>query len=135
MAFWIYCAVKVFLLMYYESNGTLRWFAVFGAMTGMLLYLKLVSPFFVKYSALILRKLVAALLGAGIFLFRPVCRMLKRLCEQAGRAAQKRAVRLQKKSELCRRIWKKKLTFLKKMLKITHKEGKKKAELTRRKQK
>ena len=27
LVFWIYCADRVFLLMYYESNGTLRWFA------------------------------------------------------------------------------------------------------------
>lgn len=35
LVFWIYCAEQVFLLMYRESNGTLRWFAVLGALAGM----------------------------------------------------------------------------------------------------
>ena len=35
MGFWAYCAQKVFLLMYHESDGTLRWFAVLGAFAGM----------------------------------------------------------------------------------------------------
>ena len=52
LAFWMYCAGKVFLLMFHESNGNLRWFAVMGALTGMYLYHKAVSPFFVKYVAL-----------------------------------------------------------------------------------
>lgn len=34
LAFWIYCAGKVFLLMFHESNGNLRWFAVLGGIGG-----------------------------------------------------------------------------------------------------
>lgn len=49
LAFWIYCGAEVFLLMYRESNGTLRWFAVIGALAGMFLYKKAVSRWFVKY--------------------------------------------------------------------------------------
>lgn len=60
MAFWIYCGGEVFLLMYHESNGTLRWFAVGGALTGMFLYKKLLSGFFVKYVSLVLNKLLGA---------------------------------------------------------------------------
>ena len=58
LAFWIYCAGKVFLLMFHESNGNLRWFAVMGALTGMYLYHKAVSPFFVKYTALCINTLL-----------------------------------------------------------------------------
>ena len=50
IGFWIYCSIKVFMLMYYESDGTLRWFAVLGALLGMTVYRKLVSPFFCKIS-------------------------------------------------------------------------------------
>ena len=39
--FWVYCAAEVFLLMHHESDGNLRWFAVLGALMGMLLYLKI----------------------------------------------------------------------------------------------
>lgn len=92
MGFWIYCAVKVFLLMYYESNGTLRWFAIFGALAGMFLYRKLASPFFVKYLSLILRKVLGVLCKILGLVLRPVCKVLRRL--------------------------KKKLTFLGKVLKM-----------------
>ena len=34
IAFWIHCAGKVFLLMFRESNGNLRWFAVLGGSIG-----------------------------------------------------------------------------------------------------
>ena len=49
IAFWIYCAGKVFLLMFRESNGNLRWFAVLGAVLGMYLYHRTLSPLLVKY--------------------------------------------------------------------------------------
>ncbi len=118
ICFWIYCAVKVFLLMYHESNGTLRWFAVFGAIAGMLLYMKLVSPFFVKYVSLILQKIVGVIGRIIRFLLRPVLYLLRRIRERAARAARRRAVKLQKNRELRRGILKKKLTFLRKVLKM-----------------
>ena len=49
IAFWIYCAGEVFLLMFRESNGNLRWFAVLGALTGMYLYHRAFSLLLVKY--------------------------------------------------------------------------------------
>ena len=49
LAFWIFCGAEVFLLMHRESNGILRWYAVVGALLGMLLYRKLISRFLVKY--------------------------------------------------------------------------------------
>ena len=58
LAFWIYCAGKVFLLMFHESNGNLRWIAVLGALAGMYLYHRTISPFFVKYVALGLNTLL-----------------------------------------------------------------------------
>lgn len=118
ICFWIYCAVKVFLLMYHESNGTLRWFAVFGAIAGMVLYMKLASPFFVKYVSLLLQKIVGIIGKIIRFLLRPVRYLLRRMRERAVRAARRRAVKRQKNRELRRGILKKKLTFLRKMLKM-----------------
>lgn len=37
------------LLMFRESNGNLRWFAVLGAVLGMYLYHRTLSPLLVKY--------------------------------------------------------------------------------------
>lgn len=122
ICFWIYCAIKVFLLMYHESNGTLRWFAVFGAIAGMLLYMKLASPFLVKYISMLLQKLlriVAKLVELVLRpLLRPLLRLLRRLREKAARAARRRAVKMQKNRELRRGKVKKKLTFLKKALRM-----------------
>ena len=118
ICFWIYCAVKVFLLMYHESNGTLRWFAVFGAIAGMVLYMKLASPFFVKYVSLLLQKIVGIIGKIIGFLLRPVQYLLRRMRERAVRAARRRAVKRQKNRELRRGILKKKLTFLRKVLKM-----------------
>ena len=38
IAFWIYAAGAVFMLMYRESNGMLRWFAILGGLFGVLVY-------------------------------------------------------------------------------------------------
>lgn len=92
ICFWMYCAAKVFLMMYHESDGTLRWFAVLGALVGMMLYRKLVSPFFVKYVSLWLGLLLGYLRKIAGFMFRPVITVWKTL--------------------------KKKLTFFVKMLKM-----------------
>lgn len=70
--FWVFCALTVFALMYNMGNGNLRWFAVFGALAGMLLYLKTVSPWFVRIMSDLLRK-------AGAVLERFFCFVKKRL--------------------------------------------------------
>lgn len=92
LGFWIYCGAEVFLLMYHEGNGTLRWFAVFGAMLGMLLYRRLCSPFLVKYSSFLLGKLFGWLawplgklsetVGKGISRVGTSCRRIKRRIER-----------------------------------------------------
>ena len=116
--FWIYCTVRVFLLMHRESNGTLRWFAVMGALAGMYLYMKLVSPWLVKYVSLLLQKILRTLKKIISFLLKPFVILGRKLRERMVRAVRRRAIRLQKKRELGRRFLKKKLTYLRKMLKI-----------------
>lgn len=85
LAFWIYCAAEVFLLMYRVSNGTLRWFAVIGALTGMFLYIKLVSPLFVKYVSLVLNKIT----GFAGKILKWLCRPFGSACAKAGRGARR----------------------------------------------
>lgn len=115
LCFWVYCGAKVFLLMYHESDGTLRWFAVFGALAGMLLYRKLVSPWLVKYVSLAIKKVMKAI---SVF-FRWICRPLVFVCKKANNGAGRL-----KRGFCCllRRIGrniKNKLTYFLKMLKIT----------------
>ena len=58
IAFWGYLAVEVFLLMYYESNGMLRWFSVAGALAGIWVYNKLLGRYYVHYISLFLKKIL-----------------------------------------------------------------------------
>lgn len=92
LAFWIYCSAEVFFLMHREGDGSLRWFAVLGAMLGMAAYVKLVSPLFVKYSLMILG---------------PVVRFFRKQCGAVHR-----------KVSLFMKKRKKKLTSLLRMIKI-----------------
>lgn len=115
LGFWIYCGAEVFLLMYHESNGTLRWFAVMGALAGMLFYGKVISPFFVKYASMGLQKLLCFLAKCLKWLFAPL-RILARKTEKGAKKAG-RGIRTMVRKIL--RTIKKKLTYFLKMLKIS----------------
>lgn len=106
IVFWIYSASEVFLLMYHESDGTLRWFAVLGAMAGMFCYKKLISGPFVKYVSFLLNKIV--LLAKKI-----IDILLKPFRVVGGKVAHK--------GRKEGRLFKKKLTFFLKVLKMNMK--------------
>lgn len=116
--FWIYCALRVFLLMYYESDGTLRWFAILGALAGMFLYKKLVSPYFVKYTSFLLQKILTFLRKILGFVFRPLIFACKK-GRQGMRWVSTKAAH--QKNFLLWRI-KKKLTLFRKFLRIKYKQ-------------
>lgn len=115
LCFWIYCGGEVFLLMYHESDGTLRWFAVLGALVGMLLYRQLISPWFVKYVSFALKRVLEIISKAVGW----ACKPAVFVCRKAGSGAGK------VKGGICclfRRIKrgiKNRLTYFLKMLKIT----------------
>lgn len=108
--FWIFCAIAVFYLMHEESNGTLRWFAILGALAGMLLYKKTVSPFFVKWVSLGLQKLLAWMGKILHILLKPF-----RFLMGKGRKAAAKTANNGKKAAV---YMKKKLTGLVKLLKM-----------------
>ncbi len=58
IAFWIYLGGEVFLLMYHESNGMMRWFSIVGAVAGIFVYKKLLGRYYVHYMSLFFRKIV-----------------------------------------------------------------------------
>ncbi len=72
LIFWIFCALYVFSWLYRESNGTLRWFAVVGAMTGMVLYKKVISGIWVKGATWVLSKVLRILSKVLGLLCRPI---------------------------------------------------------------
>lgn len=114
LGFWIYCGGTVFLLMHHESNGELRWFAVLGAVAGMLFYGKLISPFFVKYVSLVLSRLLGMAGKALRRLFRPLMFLLRK-AGQGAKRAEGGAARILR--NIRRRI-KIRLTYFMKVLKI-----------------
>lgn len=57
LVYWGWVTVRVFLLMYRESDGTLRWFAVLGAFAGMFLYHWLIGRWVVRGISVLLQKL------------------------------------------------------------------------------
>lgn len=109
--FWLFSAISVFYLMHTQSNGTLRWFAVFGALIGMLLYKKTISPFYVKWSSLLLNKIIKLLKKILHIAGKPV-----KLLEKKGRQTGKQAV---SGSRRAAGMVKKRLTAFVKLLKIT----------------
>lgn len=111
MIFWIFCALYIFGLMHRESNGSLRWFAVIGALAGMLLYKKTVSGILVRCLSLILCKVRDLLCRVMGFCLRPV--------GKAGHAAGGALGRLFKK---CRSFCKNRLKNYGKLLKIRFKK-------------
>jgi len=112
--FWVYCSVKVFLLLYHEGNGTLRWFAVFGALIGMFLYMKIFSGFLVKYGSLLLGKLLAILGKILGFLLKPIGFLGKKAGSTVGKAGS----RMKRIRHRIKRAIKLRLTIFIKMLRI-----------------
>lgn len=109
--FWLFSAISVFYLMHTQSNGTLRWFAVFGALIGMLLYKKTISPFYVKWSSFLLNKVIKLLKKILHIAGKPV-----KLLEKKGIQTGKQSV---SGSRRAAGMVKKRLTAFAKLLKIT----------------
>ena len=111
MIFWIACAIGVFYMLCEENNGILRWFAVFGAALGMIVYKESISDILVnilstliKYLFRIIRRIVRFLFGPLFFLGRK------------GRSVMGKCMRKSRKAE---KYMKNKLTRQMKLLKIT----------------
>ena len=110
MLFWVFCAISVFYLMHTQSNGTLRWFAVLGALVGMLLYKITLSNLLVKNISLGLKKVIGVLGKLFRFCFIPV-RFVAKKAGFAGKRVKRGGKRIH-----CH--LKKRLTAFVKLLKI-----------------
>ncbi len=125
LGFWFYTGVRVFLMMQQMYNGSLRWFAILGGLLGIWVYCKIVSPLFMTLVDRILNRL------------RRIFAKIQHKNQQRIQAARsiwgKRLRRMmqpivkfryhtERKLLLCRRGLKKKLTELRKLLKMTLKK-------------
>lgn len=113
-AFWIYCGAEVFLLMYHESDGSLRWFAVLGAMAGMFLYKKLISGLFVKYVSLALGWILK-ILGK---ILKFLCRPFGFVGRKAGKTVRKAGGKVHRLLHRIKCAVKNRLTIFRKLFKI-----------------
>lgn len=118
LGFWIYCGAEVFLLMYHESNGSLRWFAVLGALAGMLAYRKLISGVFVKYVSRFLNWLLRILGGILRRIFSPFVS----LGRKAGRGTRRAGGEIARAAGRIRKRIKNKLTRFLKLFKMNLKK-------------
>ena len=77
IGFWFFCAIYVFLWLHRESSGTLRWYAVVGALVGMWLYKKTLCGLLLKTGVFVLERLLRILENLLVVLATPL-RLLKR---------------------------------------------------------
>lgn len=110
LLFWIFCAISIFYLMHTESNGTLRWFAILGALTGMFLYKKTISQPFVKWVSKGIN-FIKRIIGKGLSIIGRPFVFLAKKCKKAGK-------KTMEGGRFARGIVKKRLTAIKKLLKI-----------------
>lgn len=108
--YWIVCSLLIFTMLIRENNGVLRWFAVAGAMVGMILYRKTLGFLFVKYVSLLIKKLLH-LVGRFFSIIMKPLNMVKNRMMWARKKSPKRL-------KMGIRRVKKKLTEGKKLLKI-----------------
>ena len=118
LAFWVYCGAKVFLLMHHESDGNLRWFAVLGALVGMLLYRKTIGTPFVKYTALVLGKIRDFLKKTCKILCKPFLSAGSKAAGVCGRVGDKVSCLSGRLWREFRRRTKNKLTMFVKLFKL-----------------
>ena len=111
LGFWFYCAMKIFYLMHTQGNGTMRGFAILGAMTGMFIYRKTLSPYFVKWMSLLLRNVLKVI-------YKP----FQFLGKKTGKIFRKAAFPLKRKLCAGKAHFKNKLTREWKLLKISIKK-------------
>lgn len=71
MIFWIACAIGVFYMLYEENNGILRWFSVFGAALGMIIYKKSISGLIINIVSAVIEKLVRIIYRIICIFFTP----------------------------------------------------------------
>lgn len=111
MIFWIACAIGVFYMLYEENNGILRWFAVFGATIGMIVYKKTISTLIVNVMSTIIRYIFKILFKILRLVIRPISFVEKKIGSFLGK--------IRRKSVRIGKYVKNKLTGRLKLLKIT----------------
>ena len=79
LLFWISCSLIMFIMLYYENSGTIRWFSIAGAGLGMLLYINTVGRIFAKSVSLIIIKTEKGICKILKTLWKPFASIIKKI--------------------------------------------------------
>lgn len=71
MFYWIVCAVLIFLMLYKENDGIIRWFAIAGMTGGMFLYNGTISSYVTNGISWILEKIIKLISRAISLISKP----------------------------------------------------------------
>ncbi len=77
--YWIIAGFIVFIMLYHNNDGVIRWFAIAGVGAGMFLYNISVSKFVVKYVSLVINKMIKIIGKVLKILFKPIVHVLRQL--------------------------------------------------------
>lgn len=77
--FWIIAGFIVFIMLYQNNDGVIRWFAIAGVSAGMFLYHISISKIFVKYVSMALNKIIRILLKPLAWIFKGISKCVKKL--------------------------------------------------------
>ena len=79
LSFWILCTVAVFLLLYNENDGMIRFFAFVGILLGMGVYLTVFSRLVLRFFVWLLSIMLKGMKKTGRVLFGPILKIIKKL--------------------------------------------------------
>ncbi|MEE1247841.1 MAG: spore cortex biosynthesis protein YabQ [Lachnospiraceae bacterium] len=83
--YWLSCAILFFAMLYQENDGLVRGFAMGGLFLGMFCYNRFVSPYVIKYAALLLGFLMKILRKLCGILIKPL-KKAKKILKKIGKA-------------------------------------------------
>lgn len=70
--YWIISGFVVFVMLYHNNNGVIRWFVIAGITLGMFLYNISISKFFVKYVSIVIIKILKLLSKVINIIVKPI---------------------------------------------------------------
>lgn len=79
ICFWILCTVTIFLLLYRENDGMLRFFAFIGILSGMGIYLALFSRFILRFFVWLFTGIWRGIKKTGHVVFGPFVKVLRKI--------------------------------------------------------
>lgn len=92
LIYWLLCAVCIFLMLYEENNGRIRWFAVAGVACGMLVYNGTISRYATEGISKLLKfilRIVRKVMNVLLIPFKGVFGIVKKLEKNAENKGKK----------------------------------------------